>query len=478
MKDIKVKKLKLFLNIVLLIFVFIFLFLYIVPFGKITYKKDFKSRFSNVFLAKGAIYKLGPADRIYDKNKIIAEPSYFYLRTSRNFDLAKLKIKYKISEASLAINSLINIQAGVLLDKESWNYRLYPVYNSALNFALENWSCKEYNNVTFLQKEEKFENLSDFLNSKDFSSLATYNYYLSNNYLIDNYNKKEGYSFSFPSLLGSHIFYAYLKDESLKIDFLFENIDQNNKNNLDIFVYSENNVIFSKSFDSSEFENKQGVNFSLDLPYLPEGVYKVEIRANDSFVIKSMKSYLEKISFLNKINLFNTSDGFYVFSNKSNFKIKALDAQCLNQVNINNQIFLLDKIYKQFSLDVPRQEVNFVQSNSCGLLIENNGLFSFDRNSLVNPSISSIESAGDLEELNFIIADYKAPQKEGDYYSSEIDVDLKNAWREDGEYRFIISAPFLNNLNNSEYLEIEKIEIELFGKSLKTKLLDYFVNKK
>lgn len=475
--NIKIKKLKLFLNLVLLFFLFFFVFLYIAPFGNISYKKDFQKKINNIFLAKGHIYKLGPADRVHNKNKIIAEPAYFYLRTPRSFDSARLKIKYKISEKSLANGRLINVQAGVLLNKDSWSYSLGPIYNNALNLAIEDWAYDKEGDTVFLQKDKKFENLDNFLNKKDFSSLAVYNYKLSNNYLIDKYTKKEDYSFSTPSLLGSHVFYTYLKDENLKFDFLFENIDKNNKNNLDIFVYSENNIIFSKSFDSGQFKDGKSLNFSLDLPYLPEGVYRVEIRANNSFIIKSIKSYLDKISFLNKVSLYNTSNGFQVFSNKSNFKIKVLDAQCLGQISINNQSFLLDEIYRQFSLDLPFQEFNSIKSNSCGLLIENNGLFSFEKESLFNPLISSIESLVDLDSFSFIIANYDPPKREGEYYFSELDIDLKNAWREDDEYRFIISAPFLNGLDLNEYLEIKEIEIKLSGKSLKTKILDLFNHK-
>ncbi len=52
-----------------------------------------------------------------------------------------------------------------------------------------------------------------------------------------------------------------------------------------------------------------------------------------------------------------------------------------------------------------------------------------------------------------------------------VEFDLRGAYREDGKYTFLISAPGLNpNDALDDYLEIEEIKVELKGKTLIEKI--------
>lgn len=472
-KGMNRKKLRIYLNILLFVFFGVLFFLYISPLGWATYKKDFSRKYNNIFLGKGAIYKLGPVDRLFDKNKLSGEPAYFYLKTNRNFDSAKIKMKYKISDQVVQKNNFINLEFGVLLNEENWNYRFYPIYNNILNDLYCNWTKQVDNQAVFLQREDKFKGLTDYLNNKDFSSLLLYNYNLNNDFVLKDYQGDDNYKTTLPALRGSHVFYTYLKDENLKFDFSFSSLDRSNKNNLDLFVYLNDDVIFSKSFSAEEFLNNQIVDFSLDLADLPESVYKIEVRANDNFIINKTDVYLPKLVFLHRLNLYNTKNGFNVFSNKNNFRIKSLESLCLADVNINDSKFSVDRIFQQFNFNVDGRGINNIQSDSCGMLIENNGLFSFSTESFFNPLISSLASDVSVDEYNFVIAKYQPPTELNNYYISELKIDLRGAQRKKGEYRFIISAPFLKNEDNLQYLEIKDIEIVLSGKSLFDKIKEY-----
>ncbi len=75
------------------------------------------------------------------------------------------------------------------------------------------------------------------------------------------------------------------------------------------------------------------------------------------------------------------------------------------------------------------------------------------------------------DKFDYVLAKYDQVKKEGDYYYSEIELDLNNAYRDKDSYSFIISAPFLKELNLNKYIEIKRISVELEGTSLKSKLL-------
>jgi hypothetical protein len=440
------KKLRFFLNLVIIAFVFLFAFLYIAPFGNISYHKDF-SKDGNRFFSRGNIYKLSPAERIIDDNKMIFDPVYFYLNTFRKFNSAKVNIRYKVVSDN---KGLEDIKLGVLLDRDNWNYKLYSIYNNYLNKYIDNYYTQEDEGSVFLQKEKEYEDLKSFIDDKNFSSLLLYNYNLKNDYVIDDYSYG-GNHLDIPALKGSHSFYTYIKNHPLKIDF---NILEAGEN-FDIFVYSEDVLIFSDSLDSNL------ENYSLNLDDLPEGTYKVELKSNSSLVFET-RAYLDKLILLNKLNLYNNSEGFNFYSNKKNFRIKFLEAAYLGDIEINGDVFGFDQILKQYNIDIKGDGLSEIKSDACSFLIENNGVFSFTRDSMFNPFLSYLEEGVNIDSFNYIIADYTKPEKKDAYYSSEVNIDLTNALRNEGEYQFIISAPFLEK---EEYIEIKSIDIELFWKN-------------
>lgn len=452
-------------------------YFYFVPLGKISYKYDFSK--SN-YIGKGVFNKFGPKERIIDKNKIIGDPTYFYIKTFRNFSSAKLNIKYKIGPKLLKDNNFLNIESGVLVDKDNWRYKLYPVYNNVLEDVLKKWQITPIdneNNLFFAQKEKKFANYLDFLKNNDFSSVVFYNYNLNYEYLLPDYKKTaEDKNLIIEKIRGSYSFYIYIKEEDLKIDFSFWNKNINNQQDLSIYVYYQDNLIFNNFINSQEFNNNSDVNFSLNLPSLPEGVYKVEIKANDDFITKKIYSNLSKLSFINRLWLSDLENGFEVFSNKNNFRIKSLETDCLGEIKINEDIFLVNKIYQQFNFKVKNNNLNQITSNSCGLLIENNGLFSFSRESFFDPTLGKLEENIDINNINFIIASYKSAEIKNGYYNSEIYIDLENVIKDKDGYNFIISTPFLKNLDPDEYIEIKEIKIELWDDNIFKKIFNKLKN--
>jgi len=462
------KKVRYFLYGFLVFIVILLAVFYIVPTGRITYKQDLNKKYFNIFGGRGFLHKLGPEERLLENNKIIGDPVYFNFRTSRNFSKVKMTLKYQLSPAVLENNEYLNIETGVLMDKANWRYNLYPVFNQKINKILSEWYIVKDGQTVLAQKNKNYSSIENFLNQKDFSSTVLYNYNLNYNYILPDYEVDDEIVDVY-NLKGSYSFYSYIKNEDLKINFSFLNEKIDDKKKPIIFVYYQDQLIFEDTLSINDSLS----NFNLSLTDLPEGVYKVEIKVDDDWLTKKLSSYNSKIVFINRVWLNDLSAGFKIWSNKNNFKIKSFSAQCLSDVKINNETFSVDEIYKQFDFsieDIKKEALNEISSDSCGLLIETNGLFAFSKDSFFNPIINKLNEESDWNNIDTIIANYEPPKKENDYYISEIEMELNSAVRDKDGYRFLISAPFLKNSNNNEYIELKEINMEFEGSNLINKI--------
>lgn len=491
------KKLRLFFYIILLVIIVVLAVFYFVPLGKMTYRHDFSKEYYNILGGKGFFYKFGPVERLIDDNKIIGDPVYFYLRTPRTFSSAKLKIKYQFSPQLLSEKKYFNIEAGVLMDKSNWHYDLKPVFNSTLNDISNN---KEFyvsrdNDIIFAQSKsaEKFVDYKEFLNSDKYPEALFYNYYPFFDFRINNYLSVDGMdrpdyfhhdiSTNLRNLRGSYLFYTYIKDDKLKFDFEFSAKDSLEASirpkNVSIFVYYQNETIFSDSF---QFNSNEKHDYFLNLEALPEGAYKIEIKTEDDVITRNLKTELNKISFLNRVWLDDLDDSFTLYSNKNSFRVKSFNSDCLGELKINGQVFQVDKIFQQFNFSGPKNNLdnnlNKIESDSCGFLIETNGFLSFSETSFMNPLLNRLDQDSDLEQFDYLLAKYKNEYLEEGVYLSELDFNLIGAFRDKDGYRFLISAPFLSELEKEKYLEILDLEIELQGRTLKEKIFSIFkINK-
>lgn len=487
--------------------ILIFAYLYIVPAGKITYKHDFSKKYYNILGGQGFFYKLGPSERVIDKNKIIGDPAYFYLRTSRGFSEAKLRIKYRLSPELEKSDDHINIEAGLLLNKDNWNYDLKPIYNNYLNNLIKesresesDWTftLDDSEGIIFFQKKSapNFTSYTDFLNSGNFSRALFYNYSPNYNFILQdnlvvNSDGSRSYFWndiltSIKNLRGSHSFYTYITNQPLKFDFIFSNKNGFERSaypeNFAISVYYQNELIFSDKINFSE----QDFNYNLNLPNLPEGAYKIDLKLDDQIIIKEIKTGLNKISFLNRVWLDDSAQDFSIYSNKSNFRIKSFNSECLGKLKINGEEFNIDKIFQQFNFATSitgsngsnYKNLNQIKSDFCGLLIENNGLFSFSDLAFFNPLVNKIEAGVDINNYDYIVAKYRAPGEKNNFYISEIDFPINLAEKTKDGYAFLISAPFLANYQIDKYIEILEVEIIFKGTTLKDKVLSLIKSSK
>ncbi len=469
---------------ILVIIVFALFWFAVVPIGRVSYLTDFckSSEFIGV---------LTPTERLDGDSgcvqKIIGDPVYFSLRTPRTFDKATMEIKYRTSENYPGV-----IEIGNLVDNIVWRYDLGPIENEAINKLSLVWDAIQEEEIMLLQRDKKYNNIQDFLDEIEkedseinIDELLLYNYDLQKEYILKDYvSSEENNSIVIP-LRGSYQFYTYIKDEDLKFDFSIIDLNQNrDKDSIEVLVFYEDQVIESVELEDDGNNKDDSVmslerNLNLNSVNLPEGVYKIEIKANNDIITTNIETKQSKLSFMNKLWIYNNDDDIEnidLYTNSNHLQFNTASPESLQTVTVNDKDIAIEETYSQYAVNVLRAsstELSKIYLERDGIIVSGNGLFSFNEENYFNPVIKKFDSNVDInnENINFVLADYKIPDVEGEWRIVTQEFNLKDSYREFYKYGFIISVPGLDSEDDiNDWVEIDKIIFNLEGRGLFEKL--------
>jgi len=480
-------KLRIFFVILGTVIVLTLLFLAIVPFGDITYTYNFQNK-------SDFISKLNPQDRLGEIRKgiqkVVGAPVYFTLRTPRRFEEAELILKYR-SEGDISL-----IEAGVLVDDVVWQYNLKGIENKLISRLHASWDSFFEDDVLFLQRKEakkKYNSLSDFSeNLPKLEKIALYNHDLNIDFLIDGYEKLNDIKVIENDILADYQFYTYIKDEDLYFNFFFSDLNKNkDSDEVDLIVYYGNEEIERKHLDDDGItkDNKEMSgerNIELFMKNLPEGFYKISVRANDDIVTKRIITRQSKVSFVNKIYLAKNDNCLdcknNIFTDSGKIQAKTIYPDRLQNLLVK-EIFsprssyadeiIIDETYKQFESKFMETPISEIIMEKDGIILTGDGVFAFDLEGLASLRIKRADGSFDIDkkQVDYVLANYKLPKKIDDFFEAKANFDLRGVYSDNGKYSFIISVPGLKADDDVfDYIEIKEIEIKLKGKSLWQKI--------
>ena len=514
----RIVKLRIFLWLILAGIVGWLLYMAVSPSGKISYVYDFSK--DNYFISR-----LTPKERIVETQnfasaRIIGDPVYFTLRVPRRFDKAKLILKYKRQDKGTEPpigNSvpLPIIEAGILADKKIWRYDLQPVENKIIDQLAMAWDVISEEGTMLLQREKKYNSIDEFFRSRRTSlglvnnlparnEIALYNYNLQQEFLLKDY---EPYNVgiqdfasmqNFAPLRGPYQFYTYIKNEDLDFTFIFQDLNKNKDSDpIDLHLYYNNQLIDSRHLDDDGITDDNGQStdcgeIGLKLANLPEGVYKIELRVNDDIITKSITTKQQKLAFINKLWL---ADGdcsdINLWTDSKLINAQTVNPGSLQAIKVYSapsavaefgaeSELTIEQTYKQFSATVIGSTTELTLEKD-DVILSGNGVFSFSRDSLINPDFKKVDSYLDINNggINYILAKYDFPKEEDNWKIAQAEFDLTKAYSEDGKYNFLISIPGLRADDGvDDWVELGKIKVELEGVSLREKVKWFLNNQK
>lgn len=438
----------------------------VVPTGKITYAIDFSQE--NFFIGK-----LKPAERLATSSpgqgsSVIGDPVYFTLRTPRRFDKARITLAYRNSAAAPIV------EIGPLVDKTVWRYKLAPVDNSIIDNLSKSWKAVRSQGILFMQnpKARQFASLEDFLENPEFSQTAAYNYDLKSRFLISDYRPLPQQPREISARLrGAWQAYTYVKGESFDFKFQIVDLNQNkDPDGIDVILYADDAPVQTWHLEDDGITEDKGKvlparTLEARLDNLPEGVYKLEFKANDDIQTDRIFAAQKKFALIGKFRLNSLAD---LVTDSDYVSAQTTNPASLQTIQVGNSRLEISQTYRQYSADTG-SSTSDIKIPKGDVILAGNRAFAFSRDEFFDPQIRRVDRFFDAarQNINYVIADYATPRMEDGYLVSESEIDLTGAYREKGAYSFMISLPGLNAAGNSrEGVEILSIKIELSGKSL------------
>ena len=445
-----------------------FSYMKIAPSGQVSYIYDFSR--PNYFIGK-----LTPAERV-KINKTDAEikggPVYFSFKTPRRFERAKVAVKFK-NTTDFPI-----MEIGLLNNKDAWSYDLKPLQNKIIDQLFLAWpAVSGKNGARLIEREKKYDTVEQFLrNLPARDEIALYNYSLKNNFLIGNYEPGQADNSINYKFRGAYQFYTYIKQEELNYVFNFTDLNMNAANDpIEIKIYSEAGAIYSANLADEKTAGSER-RAVIKIADLPEGVYRFSIIANDDIITKSITTKQSQFVLINKVWLAkDNKENLILFTDSRLVNAQTANPASLGKIKIGDAVLDLSETYKQLSVKVLNRPAK-IELPKDDIIISGDGVFSLTENGLFDPRLKNADGNLDVngEKINYVLTNYQAPVKVGDWQTASAEFDLTKAYQEDGKYQFLISIPsFKAEEPAGGEIMIKEIKVDLFGTTLGQKLKKY-----
>ena len=493
----KIPKISIFFFILLLLIVLFLFNEWLAPSGAWTCHQSFDDKKLLQYVSANCLGSPSPLERYAISSEggllMMADPLYFSVFSPRPFQNIELEIVYR---PHLTNNQPI-FEAGFLADSKLWRYRLEPVYNLYLEKLAADWNLVSDDNLKLYQKYNHFKSVSEFLNYQANNNQA-------DNFLLYNVNsdilkprlnedflkKQLPDTISFPySLRGSHQFYVYLDNSKLELSGEFYDLNENKDlDDLEIILFNGSQQIANLKIIDNRAEQELSANQSLAEEFnfvqlnLKSALYKIELRSSDDIIVKNLSVNSHYLSFVNKI--WPLSDNqINLITDSSYLQIKSLSPLSYQDLKFGENEVSVSEIYKQYEVKNNHQDNKIILKHG-GLILENNGVFSAEAESIVNPNYPQLDRFSlRNKNIEYILAHYEPAELLDDAWRrSIVSFRASDLYRENGRYNLILSIPGLKlNEGAGGLMEIKDIKIKYYGPSLwqkiKSILFKYDYNK-
>ena len=359
------------------------------------------------------------------------------------FYLAPTLIGLVLLCATQAATSAPILEAGALMGPTGAQARRQPLDNSLLDqlFNDKSWGASRSGDTFLLQRTDRYGSVGQFLNNlPPASATAIYNYDWPGQTKLDGY-QADGQWRSLPSgLVGGWQAYTYIKDEPLSLDWQLTDNDSATAPAGRLLITTEQGQIVR----DETWPQANATQLRLAITDLPEGLYRLEWQAKDDIRITDFHYTMSRSAFRGRLYLAESDSALALWLRGADLNANTVDPASLQTISWPGGQLAIDQLYKQFSVRPWCGQICALSLPHGGLSLSTNGLFSFTQAAMVGPSINKIDENFTLtNEVQYIITNYHQSVSQDGWQTAVVDFDLIGAYRHEGRYGLMITAPGL-----------------------------------
>ncbi|MFA5134736.1 MAG: hypothetical protein WC505_02995 [Patescibacteria group bacterium] len=412
---------------------------------------------------------------------ITTSPLYFTLNVPRPFPKATISITYQNPDAQPVLN------LGVLQSDGQYAFETMAHYSPTIEDVINSvgtsdWKSIQEGDLILLQRGKRnYLTIDEFLNDRPADNeILQYNYPVLKSEVMPGYRAQSVPLTITKSLRGSHEIFTYVGiDEQLDITFSFQDINRHEgEDSIQVHVFDfRGNEIASyivaddgETFASGRVHNEQVLRVALAMEN--HGTCRIAIETNDDVFIKGISSYQHLLMFHDSIYL--TDNAEYqdilgdkiitpttLFSDAPSISARTSHNDGLQTLAVGAQELALTGLHSEYEATDLTGMTKIVSPKN-DVYLQGSGYFIFSQDQFFDTTFGLIPDINDVESLDgydYIIAEYKRPEINGQWHTATATVEVPELYYSDNSVQFIITLPGLPE--NGRLLHVQEVSVSL-----------------
>ena len=206
-------------------------------------------------------------------------------------------------------------------------------------------------------------------------------------------------------------------------------------------------------------------NAALVVSDLPEGVYKVILKADRDIFFRTLTTRQRYVTFVgpvfvgDEVGYRETPSSIALFTDGKHVSFETYHADAAQRVAIGTGELLMPEAQVRYDYDVVDAGLVAVSADAGDFLMTSDGKVAFSPAQFFNPDPVKLGATTDLDDLgvNFIIAEYTPPIQDGDWLKASATFDLENVIASESaapasggkqSLKLVLAAPSIATLQN------------------------------
>jgi len=379
---------------------------------------------------------------------LTGDPVYLFVHPHRSFETITAEIWFKNANVPI-------IEFGGLVFADHQAFDLHPLQNLLLDQS--SWSRIQEGDRLLLQRELTYHSLEDFFASPPpVEQVATYHDDWSISYEPVFYTSSSVMQITDLSFRGHHTIKTYVKDETLSFSFAYMDMNrEEGDDSVQILVFNEEDQAVAEARMTDDGVTKATAlpsflqTITVSASDLSEGVYKIELNVGRDIFFRSIATPQQKWVFVRSLFLADevgyrdTPMGTQLVTNGKQFSFETRHAEGVQEVEIGGQSVSVTAPFETVTQTIIQPGLAILSVPLGDIEIQSDGMIATSAGTFFQPDPVSLVASSDLDTLgvDYILATYMPPRREGEWWVAEASFDASMLAQEQGAWKFAFSLP-------------------------------------